>query len=258
MTDRAIEFQIHSTHVKKNFRIYTVSLDPDLIEKLDRNFDACSQSFWFRFFGEVDALATQFECPTDVTFHLALGDDSKEGRVRAESVLTRLSKRPAWGDHVDMLASPNIDAISISVDSLNDSDAPRLPSSEENERLKAMGTAFEQMLDANGFDQDMQQDLATKIVMDLLIGEFEQDQRGALATVVGVWLGNQVAALTGLEWHCIDENDSVTYCIHNPAQKISCFPFDAVNKRLNGQEAFQPHLLAATFADGLAAKASSA
>jgi len=74
-----------------------------------------------------------------------------------------------------------------------------------------------------------------------------------MATVAGVWLGDRVAELSGLEWHCIDEKETVTYCIHNPTTKISCFPFDAINKRLNTREAFQPHLLANTFADALKA-----
>ena len=84
--------------------------------------------------------------------------------------------------------------------------------------------------------------------------EVRQHRRRGSPTVVGVWLGNRVASLTGLKWHCIDEGSTVTYCIHNPVRKVSCFPFDAINKRLNRQEAFQPDLLAETFADGLAAK----
>jgi len=255
MTDRVLDFQITPTHVEKSSHTYSVFFDSTLVDKIDQNFDANSRSFWFRFFGEIDVLANRFEQPTDVTFHLAVAEGEKVDRKHASSVLNRLSKRAAWGKQVDMLASANIDAIYISVENLKSEEAPRLPSVEEAERLGEIQAAFAQMLDTSRFDEETQKDLATKIVMDLLIGEFGDDERGALATVVGVWLGNQVAALTGLEWHCIDENDVVTYCIHNPATKISCFPFDAINKRLNSQEAFQPHLLAATFADGLSGQA---
>jgi len=249
-----IDIQINSTEIKKTSRSFTVKLDSELIIEIDRNFDVSAGSFWFRFFGEVDAIANQFECLTDVTFHLALSDDLNIDRTFGEAVLSRLSKRSAWGEHTDMLTSSQIDAIYISYENLTADEEFRLPTPEERERLDTIDAAFQNMLDTSGFDDETQKDLATKIVMDLLIGEFEDNERGALATVVGVWLGNRVASLTGLKWHCIDEGSTVTYCIHNPVRKVSCFPFDAINKRLNRQEAFQPDLLAASFADGLAAK----
>ena len=252
-----IDIQIHSTEINKTSHIYTVRLDSRLLKEVDQNFEVSAGSLWFRFFGEIDAIANQFESLVDVTFHLALADDEEIDRKFGESVLSRLSKRAAWGEHVDMLTSPNIDAISISYENLTSEEEVRLPTTEERDRLEQIDAAFKNMLDTTGFDEEMQQDLATKIVMDLLIGEFDDDQRGALATVVGVWLGNRVADLTGLQWHCIDEGNTVTYCIHNPVRKVSCFPFDAINKRLNRQEAFKPDLLAATFADGLAASVNS-
>jgi len=249
-----IDIQIHSTEIIKNARTFTVRLDSQLLNEVDQNFDVSARSFWFRFFGEVDAIANQFEGLVDVTFHLALADDEGVDRKFGESVLARLSKRHAWGEHVEMLASPQINAIYITSENLSSEENVRLPTREEQDRLETMNAAFQNMLDSSGFDQALQQELATKIVMDLLIGEFKDEERGALATVIGVWLGNRVADLTGLRWHCIDESSGVTYCIHNPARKKSCFPFDAINKRLNRQEAFQPDLLAATFADGLVAQ----
>ena len=249
-----IDFEIISTEVEKNSRAFTVKLDSRLLIEIDRRFDSNARSFWFRFFGEIDAIANQFECLTDITFHLALADDPDIDPKLGESVLSRLSKRTAWGEHTNMLTSPQIDGIYISFENHTADEEFRLPTPEERERLDKIDAAFRNMLDGSGFDDDTQKDLATKIVMDLLIGEFEDDERGALATVVGVWLGNRVADMTGLQWHCVDEGNAVTYCIHNPVRKISCFPFDAINKRLNRQEAFRPDLLAETFAEGLAAK----
>jgi len=251
MTSDILDYKIFESAVKTDARTYTATIDFRLLQCFKDNFGANASSFWFRFFGEVDFRANRFDTLTDVTLHLVLGDDAKADLELAASVLTRLSKRAAWGEHSAMLSSANVDAIYITCENLKPDDTPRIPSADEAERLAMIRNAFADMLDANDADDEQRSDLATKIVMDLLIGEFDTDARGAMATVVGVWLGDRVAELTGFKWHCIDADNSVTFCIHNPKQKISCFPFDAMNKRLNSHEAFRPHLLAATFADAL-------
>ncbi len=249
--DSVLEYEIVEKITAKNATTFRANIDVQLLQRLSQSFDAGAASFWFRFFGEVNFHAQRFDGLTDVTFHIALTDEAREQRSLAAPVITRLSKREAWGDHVPLLDSPNVDAIYITSENLKADEVPRIPTKPEAERLAAIRAAFADMLDADNLDEGMQADLATRIVSDLLIGEFDSDARGAMATVVGVWVGDRVSELTGLKWHCIDEAETVSYCIHDPVRKVSCFPFDAMNKRLNAREAFQPHLLAETFAKAL-------
>jgi len=256
MTGCVLHFEIFESLKENDSRTYTAMIDSELLHSFQKSFDANSSSFWFRFFGEVEFHASRLDTLTDVTLHLALQDESEIDRELAASILSRLSHRSVWRQHVAMLASPNIDAIYITSENFKVDEVPRALSEDEAKRLMMIRGAFNDMLDPSDSDDATQADLATKIVMDILIGEFEAEDHGAMATLVGVWLGDRITELTGYQWHCIDEKKSVTFCIHNPHRKISCFPFDAMNKRLNAREAFQPHLLAATFAESLSGTGS--
>ena len=253
MSDEILQFEIVETKKTTSERTFTALVDAQTVQRCLTDFDATAASFWFRFFGEVDFHAGNFEGLTDVTLELSLSDDARE-LADAASALARLSNRTAWGQHVAMLGSAKIDAIYIKCEDFRADEVFRPLQPDEAQRLESMRAAFSGML-LDG-DPDAQSDLVTKIVMDLLVGEYEGDARGALATIVGVWLGDRVAELTDLEWHCVEDGETVTFCIHNPVRKISCFPFDALNKRINAREAFKPDLLAATFAEALAGGAT--
>lgn len=255
MSDEILQFEIVETEKATSERTFTALIDALTVQRCSTDLEATAASFWFRFFGEVDFHAANFESLTDVTLTLSLAEDARD-LPAAAAALTRLSNRAAWGQHVAMLGSAKIDAIYIKCENFRADEVFRPLQPDEAQRLESMRTAFSGMLLDGDPDTDAQSDLITKIVMDLLVGEYEGDARGALATIVGVWLGDRVAELTDLEWHCVEDGETVTFCIHNPVRKISCFPFDALNKRINAREAFKPDLLAATFAEALAGGAT--
>lgn len=252
--DTFLDYEIVETEIDKNRYNFAANVSRKLLQQLDANFDATVSAFWFRFFGEVDMRAQRFDSLTDVTLYVALDEDAQDDRALAASIFAKMCKRAAWGAHAAELQAPNVDAIYISCENLRADETPREPSVQEAERLDQVRAAFANMVDTSELGSEAQADFATKIVTDLLLGEFEADAKGAMATVLGVWVGDRVSELTGMKWHCIDEGERVTYCVHNPARKISCFPFDALNKRLNAGEVFQPHLLAASFAEALGAQ----
>jgi len=146
MTSDVLQYDILESLRSASERTYTARIDSALLKRIDGNFDASASSFWFRFFGEVDFYAGQFDCLTDVTLQLALADDGKADPELADSVLSRLAKRPAWGEHVAMLESPNVDAILIKYENTRCESAPRVPSAKENERLAIIRAAFADML----------------------------------------------------------------------------------------------------------------
>jgi len=163
MTSDILQYEILESRPSANERTFTARIDSELLNRMDGDFDASASSFWFRFFGEVDFYAGQFEGLTDVTLHLALSDDGKTDLELAGSVLSRLAKRAAWGEHVAMLESSNVDAILITFENVGSESAPRIPSAEESERLAIVRAAFTDMLDASEPDDKNRADLARKI-----------------------------------------------------------------------------------------------
>jgi hypothetical protein len=255
MSDQNLQFEIVETEKTTSERTFTACIDTPTIEACSTDFDTTAASLWFRFFGEVNFHANKFTCRSDVTLGLSLTDEAR-AHEDAASALSKLSHRTAWSQHTSMLGSSKIDAIYIKCENIKPDEVFRELRAEEVKRLDSMRAAFTGMLHDGESESEARSDLVTKIVMDLLVGEFEHDARSALATVVGVWLGDRVADLAGLEWRCVEDGNAVTFCIHNPVLKISCFPFDALNKRINAREAFKPELLAVTFAEALRGKAS--